>query len=42
MGVGRRTKPMERAEKEFDMKVLLASCKAWGQVKALMAESPHS
>ncbi len=38
---GRRTKPMERAEKEFDVEDMIAKSTTWPQVKALIVESPH-
>lgn len=32
---------MERAEKEFDLELMLTKSKTWQQVKQLVTESPH-
>jgi len=38
---GRRTKPMERAEKEFDLTIMIADSKTGQQIEQLVTESPH-
>jgi hypothetical protein len=41
LGPGRQTKPMERAEKEFDIKKMIDDSKDWKAVQLLLTESPH-
>lgn len=38
---GRQTKPMERAEKDFNLQDMVSKCSEWQQIKALVTESPH-
>ncbi|GAX85241.1 hypothetical protein CEUSTIGMA_g12661.t1 [Chlamydomonas eustigma] len=38
---GRKTKPMERAEKEFDLDKMMSTSSTWQEIQQLVQESPH-